>query len=630
MSMKLLEYYFLRTVRLCADILTACVGSIYLSHKNYLPPLSNCLLLEPASELSKRIKNGKLKSEDLVKAYIERIQSVNPLINALIGNRFDAAIAEAREVDRLVALELAGQVPINGQSILQKPLLGIPVSIKECVSVKDMTFTAGLYSRKGTKAKRDARVVQNLRDAGAIPIGVTNVPEFLLWWDSNNKIYGRTNNPYDNSRISGGSSGGEGALISAAGSVVGVGTDLGGSIRIPSYFCGIFGHKPTPDIVPITETFPDVGHPDREKYLQIGPMCRYASDLKPMLTACAGNAAKHLKLDQKLDVKKLQIYYMLEDGDPFKTNVSEDIKQCIQRVTQFLDTQTGRPAEHKVLRNMKDSVWIWCCSLANVEAPYLGSELTERCGEVHGWSELAKCMIGRSQFRLSTTINVLLYNLYNPNQRRHTEKFQKYVTKGEELKLELNQLLGDNGVLIYPTLPFTAPKHNVTLLNTNNIGYTMIFNITGNPVTQVPLGLTKDGLPMGCQVVAAPYNDHLTIGVAELLEKEFGGWVPPFNIENSDTNNCKYDNCATNDNNALSTGIAAAPIALKAGQGLLGLYVMACHRAPPPHPIGCMYQISKGAKNHIKEITKDIIKNNNKVFRKTVSMLYKPLNDQNE
>ncbi|CAG2181513.1 unnamed protein product, partial [Oppiella nova] len=296
------------------------------------------------------------------------------------------------------------------------PLLGVPFSVKECIALKDMSFTAGLYSRKGTKAEQDSQVILNLRDAGAIPIGVTNIPEFLLWWDSYNKIYGRTNNPYDKSRISGGSSGGEAALIAAAGSVIGIGTDLGGSIRIPAYFCGIFGHKPTTDIVPITQVFPEVGHPDREKYLLLGPLCRYASDLRPMLKACAGKDIPNI--DKELDLKQLKVFYMETDCDPLKTAVSPHITQAMHRVVEFLDSKTVNPSEKVFLPKMKSALWIWVCTLANVEAPYLAHELTERTGRVNGWSELSKWFVGRSKFRISTSVNVILYNLLNPNKNR--------------------------------------------------------------------------------------------------------------------------------------------------------------------------------------------------------------------
>ena len=186
-----------------------------------------------------------------MQAYVERMNLVQPYINAVVQHRGDEAIEEAKQYDKKIQHELAGNPPIDGISVLSLPLLGVPFTVKDSISIKGLSLTAGLYARKGVVAEEDAAVVLNLRKAGAIPIAVTNVPEFLLWWDSCNNIYGRTNNPYDKSRIAGGSSGGEAALIAAAGTVCGMGTDIGGSIRIPAFCCGVFGHKPTPFIIPI-------------------------------------------------------------------------------------------------------------------------------------------------------------------------------------------------------------------------------------------------------------------------------------------------------------------------------------------------------------------------------------------
>ena len=339
---------------------------------------------------------------------------------------------------------MLGALPINGPSIESLPLLGIPVSIKECQSVKGMSYTSGLVSRKNVKAKEDGAVVKNIREAGAIPFCVTNVPEYLLYWDTFNKIYGQTNNPYDKSCIPGGSSGGEGALISSAGSIVGIGSDLGGSIRIPSFYCGVFGHKPTHGVIPIKGVFPSVGHKDREKYLQVGPICRYASDLRLMLRGCAGSQSSRLKLDKKLDLNQLKVFYMQRDGDPFKTAVSKDVLNSIQRVVQFLNTKTGEPAQEVVLPAMKHSFLIWVCTLNNVEAPYLCTELTERTGKVNGWLELCKWLTGKSNFRLSTVLNVILHNYLDPDRNRSQVKFQKIIEKGELLKEQLTQLLGND------------------------------------------------------------------------------------------------------------------------------------------------------------------------------------------
>ncbi len=163
-----------------------------------------------------------MKSEDVVRAYIDRCLLVQPHIRAIIQDSFSLAILEAKQVDKRVEHELDGNPPKDGQSIHSQPFLGVPFTTKDSISVKDMFLTSGLYTRKCMTATEDSEVISLMRKSGAIFIAMTNVPELVMWWDSYNKLYGRTFNPYDKSRICGGSSGGEGALLSSAGSVIGV------------------------------------------------------------------------------------------------------------------------------------------------------------------------------------------------------------------------------------------------------------------------------------------------------------------------------------------------------------------------------------------------------------------------
>lgn len=177
----------------------------------------------------------------MVQAYIDRMREVQPLINAVVEYRIEEALREARNADDLIQ----SHAKTTEELASQLPLLGVPFTAKNSVAIKGMVQNAGSLYYKEQRASRDAEVVSLLVRAGAIPVALTNVPEMCMVGDTLNRIYGSTANPYDTRRTSGGSSGGEGALIAAAGSLVGIGTDLGGSIRIPSLFCGIFGHKPT-------------------------------------------------------------------------------------------------------------------------------------------------------------------------------------------------------------------------------------------------------------------------------------------------------------------------------------------------------------------------------------------------
>lgn len=179
-----------------------------------------------AVNLARNIKKRIVTAEVVVRSYINRIHEVNPILNATVSDRFVEALEEAKEIDRILDSNdnsLVGEK----SSLLQKPLLGVPTTVKESIACKGLPNSCGLVDRRDEIAKQNARVVENLKEAGAITIAVTNCSELCLWWETVNNVYGRTKNPYDTSRIVGGSSGGEGAIIASAGSICGIGSDLG-------------------------------------------------------------------------------------------------------------------------------------------------------------------------------------------------------------------------------------------------------------------------------------------------------------------------------------------------------------------------------------------------------------------
>lgn len=218
------------------------------------------------------------------------------------------------------------------------PLLGVPFTCKESVAVKDMSQEGGSVPRVGIKAKKDAVVVAKLKAAGAIPLLVSSTPEYCLSWECSNLVNGRTSNPFDSSRTSGGSSGGEGALNGAGASVFGIGSDIAGSIRVPAMFNGIFGHKTTAGIVNLEGHFPSSTDKNFNKYLTIGAMCRYAKDL-PTLTNLMVDEEfqKLLRLDQPLHTKDIKIYYLTSAGFSLCLwNVEHSIQmKMLQAVAHF-------------------------------------------------------------------------------------------------------------------------------------------------------------------------------------------------------------------------------------------------------------------------------------------------------
>jgi len=238
-----------------------------------------------ATDLARAIRDGERTSREVVEAHIARARSLNPRLRAIAADRFEDALAEADAADSRIHAwhDGADELP---------PFLGVPCTIKESFALAGMPNAAGLVHRADVRAGADAPAVARLRAAGAIPIGVTNTSEATMWIESSNHVYGRTNNPYNPRRTAGGSSGGEGAAIGAGFAPIGLGSDIGGSIRLPAFFNGVFGHKPSPGVVPCSGHFPTPSSNGAStEMLAAGPLTRRAEDLMPFLRAVTGRDA---------------------------------------------------------------------------------------------------------------------------------------------------------------------------------------------------------------------------------------------------------------------------------------------------------------------------------------------------
>lgn len=487
-------------------------------------PVTEPLLLLSGVQLAKLIRQRKVKCIDVIQAYINRIVDVNPLINGIVKYRFEEAKKEAHAVD----IKLAEKQEDDATLEKKWPFLGVPLTVKEAFQLQGMPNSSGLMNRRNTISQTDATVVALLKEAGAIPLGITNCSELCMWYESSNKIYGRSNNPYDLEHIVGGSSGGEGCTLAAACSVIGVGSDIGGSIRMPAFFNGIFGHKPSPGVVPNKGQFPKA-RGAQELFQCTGPMCRYAEDLIPMLRVMAGPGIQKLKLDEKVHLKDLKFYWMEHDGGSIlMSKVEQDLIMAQKKVVAHLETMLGASVRHVKLKQMKYSFQIWVTMMSakghDGKEPMKFVDLLSDHGKpINPLWELIKWCLGRSVH----TIPAIGLALLEEKLKYNSEKYKKFKTVGESLHKELVEMLGDDGVFLYPSHPTVAPQHHVPLTRPFNFAYTGIFNALGLPVTQCPLGLNARGLPLGIQVVAGPFNDHLTLAVAQYLEKIFGGWVCP-------------------------------------------------------------------------------------------------------
>ncbi|XP_075068996.1 fatty-acid amide hydrolase 2 [Mixophyes fleayi] len=483
-------------------------------------PPHDPLLLTPASILAEKIRRREVKSSVVVQSFISRIREVNPALNAVVCDRFDDALQEAHAVDDLVSSGTEDEATLKKKY----PLLGVPLTVKEAFALQGMPQSSGLLSRRSLRSETDAAVVLQLKKAGAIPLGVTNCSELCMWYESSNKVYGRTRNPYNPQHIVGGSSGGEGCILSSGGSVIGVGSDIGGSIRMPAFFNGIYGHKPTSGIVPNEGQYPNA-HGCRTELLCTGPMCRYAVDLPIVLKVMAGKNVEKLSLDQEVSLRSLKFYYMENDGGcMFVSSMDKELVQAQKQVVTHLETEFGVSVQPISIYNLRYSFQIWSAVMSSDGSKE--QSFTDLMSNGNRWwpsFELLKWLLGLSQHTLPAIGLALTENLANLN----TQGNAKMVKKAKNLKEEINSLLGNDGILLYPSHPKIAPKHHEPLAVPFNFAYTGIFNVLGLPVTQCPLGLSKSGLPLGIQIISSQYNDHLTLALAQHLEKALGGWKPP-------------------------------------------------------------------------------------------------------
>ena len=468
-----------------------------------------------ATELARCIRGRELSSREVVAAHIEHAQRVNPKLNAIVADRYPEALAEAEAADRLLE---------NSAGTGLGPLHGVPCTVKECFALTGMPQTAGLYARRDYRAPTDATVVARLRAAGAIPIGVTNTSELCMWIESNNRVYGRSNNPYDQSRIVGGSSGGEGAIIGAGASPFGVGSDVGGSIRGPAFFNGVFGHKPTGGLVPNTGQFPAT-EGAAMRYLTTGPLSRRAQDLMPLLRLMAGPDGQDAGCDAwplgdpgAVSMAGLRVLHVPDNGF---TPVSEALREAQRQAAHHLVSR-GAKVEHVRFERFARSLEIWAAMLADSGGTSF-EVLLGNGKEMLLGPEFLRWALGRSRHTLPALSLALIERFVKGSPAQNA----RFIEQGRKLRAELLEALGPDGVLLFPSYSTVAPKHSEPLFPPIRWCYAAIFNVLELPATAVPLGLDTQGLPLGVQVVSAHGNDHVTIAVAMELERAFGGWVRP-------------------------------------------------------------------------------------------------------
>jgi fatty acid amide hydrolase 2 len=490
---------------------------------------SGPILSRSVLSLARAIRARELSASEVVEVYIERHQRLAPRINALAADRFGLARQEAAVADELLrSARRDDHLP---------PLLGVPFTVKESIALAGMPQSAGLVARKDCLATVSAPAVQRLLDAGAIALGVTNTSELTLWIETSNRLYGRTNNPYDRARTAGGSSGGEGAAVGSGASPFGLAADIAGSIRVPALFCGVFGHKPSSGLVPNTGTYPGTPGP-AGRMLGVGPLTRYAEDLIALLSIIAGTSeADRGRPDGALgDRDPGRGPPEVPRGDPADVSlrglrvvtlkessllpISRELHDARERAAGAL-AAAGARLERVALRSWRHA-WLPFVATLQAEAEQTTLSLLAAAGAKRPtWRSL---LSPRGPHTLPTRITLapeLLPQGSEPPGRK------RLLAAAHELVGELAETIGD-GVLLHPAHPRVAPRHGRTLGRPWLLNSCAVFNLAGVPVTEVPLGLSAtSGLPLGIQVAAGMNRDHVSIAVAIELERAFGGWIAP-------------------------------------------------------------------------------------------------------
>ena len=473
------------------------------------------LTLRSATALAAAIRGGEVSAREVVQAHVDRLHTRQPRTNALACDRFTEALEEADAADARV--KAGGELP---------PFLGVPCTVKESISVAGMPNSAGLVALKDRRSDTNAPAVQRLVDAGFIPLGVTNTSEMTMWIESVNRVYGRTRNAYDPHRTAGGSSGGEGAAVGSGGSPVGLGSDIGGSIRVPAFFNGVFGHKPSPGLVPNTGQYPST-EGEAAFMLTLGPLARHAEDLMPVTRIISGPdgvdercVARELGDPTKVDLKQLRV--LLAD-DASLLPARKELREARDAAAGALE-ERGASCERVSLKQLRRALEIYLAALGDGADTSLNQLLEDAGVQPRGARPWMDAVRGSGDHTMPILITLALERL---NRHMPAGRTQKAVAAARSLRDEVGAILGDDAILLHQPHPRVAPRHGGTIGRAWVLTPAAVFNLLGLPVTQVPLGLNPRGLPLGVQVAAADGNDHLTIAAALALEQRFGGWVPP-------------------------------------------------------------------------------------------------------
>jgi amidase len=445
------------------------------------------------------IRTGRISAMELMTAHLAQIERINPSINAVAQLLTESALKAARQADENRA---------KGES--NTTLHGVPFSVKDSIDIGGVRSTAGTLGRKNAAAAgEDSTLVARLRGTGGIPIAKTNLPDLLFSFESDNLVFGRTNNPYDLTRSPGGSSGGEAALLAACGSPLGLGSDALGSVRVPAAFCGIASIKPTSGRLPRTGHVPPAGT-WIEAVWQIGPMSRYVEDLDfamRLLAAPDGEdfTSPPVPLFEAPELRKLRVAFFTSNGfAPCENVIAEAISRCARFLSRIgLAVEEARPPGVE--------------SAFELELALLGAD---------GASGIDEFLREQGSSEVHSFLTAFLDHM-RPHETSAAGLARRWQ-QWDEYRRNVLRFFGEYDVVLCPVYTQVALRHGESVQEANFQGfsYTMAWSLAGTPAATVRCD-ELDGLPINIQVVAAPWRDLTALAVCRVIEQEFGGWKPP-------------------------------------------------------------------------------------------------------
>jgi Asp-tRNA(Asn)/Glu-tRNA(Gln) amidotransferase A subunit family amidase len=468
--------------------------------------MSNLTFLSAVS-MAEQIRQKKLSAIELVEAHLTRIEQLNPRLNAFVRIDVEGARRQAEVADAAVR---------NRKKL--GPLHGVPISIKSSIEVAGLPWEAGTKMRAGIVGECDAPLVGRLRRNGAIILGVTNAPELLMAWETDNLLYGRTNNPWDLTRTPGGSSGGEAAAIAAGMSAGGVGSDGGGSIRVPAHFSGICGLKPTPGRIPATGHYPKSVGPFALLGV-VGPLARNMDDLRVLFEVMQGPddgdpsaAPVPLRWPANDDLKRIRIGYFEDDG---RTPVTPETRAAVRTAAGALQVAGFEVAPFRP------------------ECLELARQLWWQLFGIAGGMMLRPITRGR-EADLSPMLADFCRGVAAQPSHTAQSLLDTWIQR-DEVRMKIFAQMRDYPVLLCPAGAIPAFRHGErswqvegkTVKYLDAWSHTEWFNLLGTPAVTVPIGKSPEGLPIGVQIVARPWQEELIISVAAALEHECGRYPPP-------------------------------------------------------------------------------------------------------